>query len=391
MSKLALNQIYAIENEPYFLVVVSIVNNHNLYILNTAQGLEVHTRQRRYLIFTPSTQWGVFATVAVPLDTEATVSVAWFFEANYYTVDNATYYEPLLGDIEVARNGKQRRAIDTRNIVTRKYFYTFIENMLEKHGHPGRSCLLRAICENATSHFLHNGILGDVLHLVLTPSTSISEELIEDSYYEAEFWGLEDKCHFYAEACPISPLDYISIIIILLSVAANSHDVEKRALIFPPTTLYGIFVAIAVPLDIPDKNVFVSYNFEANYGVVTNITEIDEVLFPNLPIVSRHSRSITRELAYLVLETKFQENGMNGRDCLLRNICEAAETPLHHNGLLGHLMHIIFTPSASKEERIDDVYYEAEADGQNGDCDKYYDLCPYSLFDIITRLAVIKH
>ncbi|XP_045514079.1 uncharacterized protein LOC123707785 [Pieris brassicae] len=171
----------------------------------------------------------------------------------------------------------------------------------------------------------------------------------------------------------------------------TSHDVQKRGLIFPPTTLYGIFFAVAVPLDIPDKNVFVSYNFESNYGVVTNITEIDEVLFPNLPIVSRHSRSITRELAYTVLETKFQENGMNGRECLLRNICEAAETPLHHNGLLGHIMHIIFTPSASKEEGIDDIYYEAEADGQRGDCDKYYNECPLSLFDMITQLVVTKH
>ncbi|XP_022129827.2 uncharacterized protein LOC111003555 [Pieris rapae] len=184
---------------------------------------------------------------------------------------------------------------------------------------------------------------------------------------------------------------YRSMVFILVLCAVKSHDVQKRGLIFPPTTLYGIFFAVAVPLDIPDKNVFVSYNFESNYGVVTNITEIDEVLFPNLPIVSRHSRSITRELAYTVLETKFQENGMNGRECLLRNICEAAETPLHHNGLLGHIMHIIFTPSASKEEGIDDIYYEAEADGQRGDCDKYYNECPLSLFDMITQLVVTKH
>jgi hypothetical protein len=48
--------------------------------------------------------------------------------------------------------------------------------------------------------------------------------------------------------------------------------------------LFQTFLAIAVPVDIPDKNVFVSYNFESNYKLVTNITEIDEVLFPNLPV-----------------------------------------------------------------------------------------------------------
>ncbi|CAH0718166.1 unnamed protein product, partial [Brenthis ino] len=180
--------------------------------------------------------------------------------------------------------------------------------------------------------------------------------------------------------------------IALLMSRSRCHDVAKRGLIFPPTSLYGTFVAIAVPLDIPDRNVFVSYNFESNYSVVTNITQIDEVIFPNLPVISaRHTRSITRELAYTALETKFKEHGMNGKECLLRNICEAAETPLHHNGLLGHIMHIVFTPSSSKDENLDDIYYEAEASGLRGDCDKYMDLCPYSLFDIITRLVEVRH
>ncbi|XP_026326167.1 uncharacterized protein LOC113234860 [Hyposmocoma kahamanoa] len=177
-----------------------------------------------------------------------------------------------------------------------------------------------------------------------------------------------------------------------LVCSSTKSDIQKRALIFPPTSLYGTFVAIAVPVDIPDKNVFVSYNFECNYSVVTNITEIDEVIFPNLPVISsRHSRSITRALAYIVLETKFKENGINGRECLLRNICEAAETPLHHNGLLGHIMHIIFTPSSSREEGLDESYYKAEADGLRGDCEKYYDECQFSLFDMITRLVEIRH
>ncbi|XP_047532656.1 uncharacterized protein LOC125067861 [Vanessa atalanta] len=172
----------------------------------------------------------------------------------------------------------------------------------------------------------------------------------------------------------------------------GGHDVAKRGLIFPPTSLYGTFLAIAVPLDIPDRNVFVSYNFESNYAVISNITQIDEVIFPNLPVVTaRHSRSITRELAYTTLETKFKEHGMEGKSCMLRNICEAAETPLHHNGLLGHIMHIVFTPSSSKEEGLDDEYYQAEADGLRGDCDKYLDLCPFSLFDVVTRLVEIRH
>ncbi|XP_038222139.1 uncharacterized protein LOC119839771 [Zerene cesonia] len=186
-----------------------------LYALHTVVDgkRNQNSRQRRYLIFTPSTQWGVFVTIAIPLESESTVSVAWFFEANYYNVANASYFEPLLGDIEIPSKREQRSTIETKNMFTRRYFYTLIESMLEKHGHSGRPCLLRAICENATSHFLHNGILGDLLHLVLTPSSSMSEDDIEDCYYEAEYWGLENKCQYYTEDCPTSPLDYISFIL----------------------------------------------------------------------------------------------------------------------------------------------------------------------------------
>ncbi|PZC83982.1 hypothetical protein B5X24_HaOG206328 [Helicoverpa armigera] len=178
----------------------------------------------------------------------------------------------------------------------------------------------------------------------------------------------------------------------LIFTSSSGKSEQKRSLVFPPTSLYGTFLAIAVPIDIPNKNVFVSYNFESNYSTLNNITEIDEVLFPNLPVVtSRQSRSISRELTYTVLENRFQEYGMKGKECMLRNICEAAETPLHHNGILGHILHIIFTPSSSREEGLDDEYYEAEAAGHRGDCDQYLHDCPTSLFDYITRLVQLPH
>ncbi|KAI5643903.1 DM4/DM12 family domain-containing protein [Phthorimaea operculella] len=169
-------------------------------------------RQKRYLIFTPSTQWGVFATISIPLNREMPVSVAWFFEANYFTIDNATWLDPLLGDFQVSGSRSIRSDdVEPKEVITRKLLYIFIETMLENHGYPGRPCLLRAICENTRSHFLHNGVLGDVLHLILTPSTSLSEEDIEDSFYEAEYLGLEGHCDYYFGGCPMSPLELITV------------------------------------------------------------------------------------------------------------------------------------------------------------------------------------
>lgn len=64
---------------------------------------------------------------------------------------------------------------------------------------------------------------------------------------------------------------------------------------------------------------------------------------------SRSSKSLKREgdrsrkYAYEIVENTLDNNGRNGRECLLRSICEAAETPLQHNGLIGELWDIFLT------------------------------------------------
>lgn len=46
---------------------------------------------------------------------------------------------------------------------------------------------------------------------------------------------------------------------------------------------------------------------------------------------------------YCWMENTFSA-GFNGHECLLRTICEAADLPLGlHNGVLGDIMHIVFT------------------------------------------------
>lgn len=69
--------------------------------------------------------------------------------------------------------------------------------------------------------------------------------------------------------------------------------------IFNSYVLFKIFVAIAVPLEAPLTNVFVSYNFEANYNLPENSTEYEIV-----PIVER-SLQITRKYIYDAIEFKF--------------------------------------------------------------------------------------
>lgn len=107
--------------------------------------------------------------------------------------------------------------------------------------------------------------------------------------------------------------------------------------------------------------------------------------------------------------------GYNGHECLLRAVCEAADTPLGmDNGVLGDILHIILTyaklrlnsisiwtifsnlilnfrcesdrPSTSEPENIPHDFNEAELYGTMGLCDHYSHNCPQSIFDVISVL-----
>lgn len=178
-------------------------------IKTSEEKINTNSRSKRFLIQTRDTQFGAFATVSIPLHPDSTVSMAWFFEANYYTTANSTFLHPIIGIVD--EPGRSAREVKQKDLITRTSIYKILESMFEKHGFGGRGCLLRAICENTHSHFLHNGVLGDLLHLLLTPSASEPEESIEDDYYVAEYLGFENECSHYLELCPESPLNYISL------------------------------------------------------------------------------------------------------------------------------------------------------------------------------------
>ncbi|KYN08162.1 hypothetical protein ALC62_00847 [Cyphomyrmex costatus] len=155
----------------------------------------------------------------------------------------------------------------------------------------------------------------------------------------------------------------------------------------------GIFAALSVPLEDPLNSISLSYFFEANYVLPPNITSLEPWTG-----LKRRKRNIERTTIYRVLESKFErqvrkqiiaryDSGYSGRECLLRAICESSEFPLQHNGLIGDIMHVIFTPSTSRHEGLPRDVIEAELVGRNGSCFKYQPQCPLGLFDLIGVLA----
>ncbi|XP_066585088.1 uncharacterized protein [Prorops nasuta] len=182
----------------------------------------------------------------------------------------------------------------------------------------------------------------------------------------------------------------------LIIVGANSQKANSefakiihrsiRGLSFPEFSTMGLFLALSVPLEEPRQSISLSYFFEATYDLPPNSTYFE----PWTEVVQRkisRKRSIDRTTVYNLLENKFESTGNSGRACLLRAICEASESPLKHNGLIGDILHVIFTPTTSRQEELPRDIVEAELVGRNGTCSKYQPPCPLGLFDLIGILA----
>ncbi|KRF84598.1 uncharacterized protein [Drosophila virilis] len=94
---------------------------------------------------------------------------------------------------------------------------------------------------------------------------------------------------------------------------------------------------------------------------------------------------------YKGLEGLAKRLGYQGRICVLKSICEAAEEPFHiANGLIADLLHILLTPSSSVDklsEHADNEYYYAEKVGQSGaGCDRVFKECHRSLLQHFSEL-----
>jgi hypothetical protein len=122
---------------------------------------------------------------------------------------------------------------------------------------------------------------------------------------------------------------------------------------------FKYIVALALPIEVPDRNVFVSINLEANYALPTNSTNFtqdfyDKILFlddANDGVVDQeegrkiHKRDLqifSRKSLYQIIENKLEMHGYDGHQCLLKLICEASTSDfIKVNGYLGNIIDII--------------------------------------------------
>ncbi|CAK1542052.1 unnamed protein product [Leptosia nina] len=109
---------------------------------------------------------------------------------------------------EVSREERDANLVGRRD--ERQAFYTSVVDLMESKGYNGEDCVLRSLCEAAQHPLDEDGLVGELLHILLTPDYGRTE-FVEDpewketmaTYLDATTAGRQMfNCGFIYNKCP---------------------------------------------------------------------------------------------------------------------------------------------------------------------------------------------
>ncbi|CAH0385570.1 unnamed protein product [Bemisia tabaci] len=154
---------------------------------------------------------------------------------------------------------------------------------------------------------------------------------------------------------------------VLLHLTSSAYCDDSRALVYTLGGVIKLIIGWAIPLELPVGVVFV-HNYQFQYNALDNATKWHTLGR------GRHTNFLSRFHIFNVLEKSLSRRGLDGMSCILKAICEVAETPYTHIGLIGQLIDLIFKP------KVPSIYHSAWLKGSiHGNCSEYF--CQKSLFD----------
>ncbi|XP_030748261.1 uncharacterized protein LOC115876583 [Sitophilus oryzae] len=149
---------------------------------------------------------GLIIALAIKLTpSEIDADLAWNIEANYFLPQNESEYTfpPLVPSESTERQFFERSMLY-------KIFEMELDAFSEKHG--GKNCFLRILCEMACYSTKDSDILGDIIHILLSPSSSVDKKM-PHRYTDAENYGKKNShCKKYAIKCPINILNFFTVL-----------------------------------------------------------------------------------------------------------------------------------------------------------------------------------
>ncbi|KAL9697784.1 hypothetical protein quinque_001225 [Culex quinquefasciatus] len=350
-----------------FFVLLALVSLTSCFENSTSEEAQLHSRLKRWINFPINggvakiVIGGVFP-VRFAHKLARSLNCAHNLQANYAIPERIIWPVPE----HVFKQRLNDEFVDR----SRPQLYRVLERMVDNWGGHGRSCLLRTICQVAETPLGHNGMLGEILDVIFTP---YEHELIDEEYKLARKYGLHGvNCNRAFHECSYGHEMFIRFawfLVIILSVQVQSfsafeqnqtclhdieHDVEeafhhrhKRWLtMIPNGGVCKIVLSSATPVRWAHKvvrSVALAVNLQANYAIPARIIWPHAENFFKERVLSADYVDNSRKDLYRLLERIFQSWGGDGRECLLKTICQVAETPLQHNGLIGEILDVVFT------------------------------------------------
>ncbi|XP_017758792.1 PREDICTED: uncharacterized protein LOC108549786 [Eufriesea mexicana] len=169
----------------------------------------------------------------------------------------------------------------------------------------------------------------------------------------------------------------------------------KRQALYPPPLVYplsGIFkliVGLAVPVQLSGQILVYGQNFQFQYMLPDNATFFTNFFEDSSRGRRRRASWDERAPVYDILRQELDRRNIDGKGCLMKNICEAASTPLKDEGLVGELIHLLLTPDHGNFTGTDEEYLEAAMAGRrHEDCSTIYSTCPTGL-GVLDRISAI--
>ncbi|XP_053973127.1 uncharacterized protein LOC128873526, partial [Hylaeus volcanicus] len=154
--------------------------------------------------------------------------------------------------------------------------------------------------------------------------------------------------------------------------------------------LIKLIVGVAVPVHLSGKVLVYGQNLQFQYALPDNATFFTNLFQDSQRRRRRRSPSWSeRTPIYDILKRELDRRNIDGRSCLMKDICEAAATPMKDEGLVGELLHLLLTPDNEDSSMMDEGYLKASAIGRrHGNCSMIYSACPAGL-GILDRISTV--
>lgn len=143
-------------------------------------------------------------------------------------------------------------------------------------------------------------------------------------------------------------------------VSLSQNIVKMQSFEFSCCSLRQFVAGIGVPVDVGAEAMTIGYVFKAQYFLPYNVSQLKptqlrlerDVEHDEYGQVDdddddedgpRGSDDEVRWVIYKGLESILDSNRIDGKQCVMRAICEASRLPFtHESGLLGEILHILF-------------------------------------------------